>query len=336
MSTNSNAPGPEQRALREAIAQATLAPSVGNTQPWRWVAQPSRLELYVDHDRALRRQDPDGRDLLLSCGAALLFARIALQARGFSTQVELLPAQTQPDLLAAVGVSPTAAPDVDAQRLDAVIADRHTNRRDFVAGVDDALVRRMAAAAAQEGTWLWAVTTPHDRVAVTVLMQHAEAVQQADPGYRAELRHWSDVDADRRDGIPAASIPQSPGDISPNRPLRDFDVRGEGELPAQDRTADAASYFVLGTDADSRRERLLAGQALGRVLLEITAAGAVASPVSSLTEWPSLWVQTRSLLGLQGCMHIVLRVGRAAPTPATPRRAVTSVLAEFGGTDDGR
>ena len=68
-------------ALAEAAASAGYAPSVHNTQPWRWRAHPDRLDLYAARDRQLTETDPEGRLLLLSCGAALHHARLALARR---------------------------------------------------------------------------------------------------------------------------------------------------------------------------------------------------------------------------------------------------------------
>jgi len=76
----------------EAAAEAALrAPSVFNTQPWRWRVTGDALELSADPDRRLAVTDPDGRLLLISCGTALHHARTALAAAGWSATVERLP-----------------------------------------------------------------------------------------------------------------------------------------------------------------------------------------------------------------------------------------------------
>src|SRR3954471_14844893 len=60
-----------RRTLRRIVSLATRAPSVHNTQPWRWHAAGSTLELFADHSRQLPVSDPAGRNLVLSCGAVL-------------------------------------------------------------------------------------------------------------------------------------------------------------------------------------------------------------------------------------------------------------------------
>ena len=68
--------------LEHAVEHALRAPSVHNTQPWRWRIDPADgvVELHADRGRQLTATDPDGRDLLISCGAALGHLAVALRA----------------------------------------------------------------------------------------------------------------------------------------------------------------------------------------------------------------------------------------------------------------
>ena len=54
----------------EILAAAARAPSIFNTQPWRFQVSTYSIDLYVDPGRKLR-VDPAGREMLISCGAAL-------------------------------------------------------------------------------------------------------------------------------------------------------------------------------------------------------------------------------------------------------------------------
>jgi hypothetical protein len=79
------------------VAQAVWAPSVHNTQPWWFSADPAGLSLYADPARQLAVADPDGRQLLLSCGAALFTARLALRAAGWIPEAQVTPPGRPPD-----------------------------------------------------------------------------------------------------------------------------------------------------------------------------------------------------------------------------------------------
>lgn len=98
--------GPDRETLRGAIALATRAPSVHNTQPWRWVVGEESVHLYADWSRQLPATDPDGRDLLISCGAALHHLRVALAALGWATVVHRIPNPAEPSHLAAIEPRP--------------------------------------------------------------------------------------------------------------------------------------------------------------------------------------------------------------------------------------
>ena len=62
------------------IETAVRAPSVHNTQPWRFHVGPAGLELHADRSRQLPAVDPFGRELLISCGAALYGLRLRCPA----------------------------------------------------------------------------------------------------------------------------------------------------------------------------------------------------------------------------------------------------------------
>ena len=77
--------------LVTAVEDSLKAPSVHNTQPWRWRFGRNDAELHADRGRQLTATDPEGRDLMLSCGAALHHLRVALAARGLGCTVDLQP-----------------------------------------------------------------------------------------------------------------------------------------------------------------------------------------------------------------------------------------------------
>jgi hypothetical protein len=281
-----------QQALYRAAARGTLAPSIHNTQPWRFVVHPGRLDLFADVSRAVPVVDPDGRQLALSCGAALLGARLSLSAAGFGVRVELLPDEsTHPDLLATLVLDDAVGCDQSAHRLDLAARSRRSNRREFAeVQLRSEVVDALHDAAHLEGASLQFVTDLDDRLAVAMLAQRAADVQTEDPAYRAELRAWTTDDPHRTDGVPAVAVPHvasRPEESRDEVPIRAFDTTSSGQLPSETRSSLHQTLFVIATVTDHRRDWLLAGQALYRVLLELTDAGYVASIFSQVCEVPA-------------------------------------------------
>src|SRR5215475_12359380 len=79
------------RHLLTAISSAVRAPSVHNTQPWLFRTIADGIEVFPDWRRQLSVADPTGRAVRVSCGAAILNLRLALQHMGFVPVVELSP-----------------------------------------------------------------------------------------------------------------------------------------------------------------------------------------------------------------------------------------------------
>jgi nitroreductase len=327
-----------RQALYRAAARATLAPSIHNTQPWRFVIAGDRLELYVDPARAVPVIDPDGRQRTLSVGAALFGVRLSLAAEGHTHTVELLPDPVgRPELMALVTITGREPADPFSRRLDSAVRSRHSNRREFgtepvPSAVTDALMR----AADAEGAALQFVRAD-DRVALAVLAQRAVQEQEADPAYRAELRSWTGNDPTRVDGVPALAVPhlaprsQAREDV----PMRRFDTTASGQLPALTRAGREPAMAVLTTPVDRPGDWLVAGQALYRVLIELTEAGFVASLFSQVCEVPGVRAALRRRLRLDQWPQIMVRAGTASPTAPTPRRPLSDVIEFAGGRETG-
>ena len=88
--------GFDERVLNDALVRAVRAPSVHNSQPWRWRVGPHGVDLYTDATRRLPRTDPDGRDQVMSCGAALHHLLVALADAGQGARVRRIPDPARP------------------------------------------------------------------------------------------------------------------------------------------------------------------------------------------------------------------------------------------------
>ena len=312
--------------FRRSVVRATLAPSIHNTQPWRFVLRPGVLDVYADRSRQLLVLDPTGRQLHLSVGCAVFNARVSLAASGTNPAVRRLPDPAQPTLLASIDVGDEAV-DRELAALDPVIGLRQTNRRRFASGeVPPEVVNTLVSAAEREGAILDPVDLEDDRMALARLVQRADSLEISDAAYRAELRAWTTTDPDRRDGVRALVVPHVDGTAGDDIPIRDFDSQGKGGLPAETRSGRDQCLLILGTTTDRPEAWLRAGEALERVWLEATRAGYVASLFSQPVEVAMIRAQLRSDLRLSMQPHMVIRVGRAPVTPASRRRHVADVL----------
>jgi hypothetical protein len=309
-------------ALTGAAAAAGHAPSILNTQPWRWRLEPGRLELHAERSRQLPVTDPQGRLRTISCGAALHHARTALAAAGWSVHVVRLPDPDQPDLLAALTVTGSAPVNETATRLADAIPARHTDRRPVSeTPLPVAHLNAIAAAARAEAN-LQILT--HGQIPdLATAVCRAAAVQAADPRVGAELAHWTGTSAPTGTGLPVGVLPDHPAQTTV--PGRDFGR--PGTLPIGAGHDRVAVYAVLFGAADDSVSWLRSGEALSAAWLTATTLGVSVVPLSDVVEVTYTRQTLRHLLAGLGCPHLVLRLGIADPEPAgyvhTPRLANT-------------
>lgn len=113
------------------VKAAVWPPSVHNTQPWRFAAGSGRIDLHAAGSRQLAVADPDGREMIVSCGAALFTARLALRSPGWIPQTRVFPESSQPLLVATVTWSRRAAPTELERQLFGNVRQRRTHRAGF-------------------------------------------------------------------------------------------------------------------------------------------------------------------------------------------------------------
>ncbi|MDQ2707113.1 MAG: NAD(P)H nitroreductase [Actinomycetota bacterium] len=322
---------PDKATLRAALESAVRAPSIYNSQPWRWRAGPTTgVDLFADPVRHLIAVDPDGRDLLLSCGAALHHLCVALGDLGWSARIDRLPDPEESRLLAHVQPQ-SARPSAEASRLAGAIGLRRTDRRRFSAQpVEEALLRALVDQAAAHEATLYIASGTGARERLIELLTLSGSLQRQQAGYAAELARWAGRYAHSGDGIAAGSVPggiDNPGEV----PMRAFPNTGLAQSPHSFEHQDASVLMVLASVSDDRPAVLRAGEATSAVLLAATDLGLATTILSQ----PLEVAQTRAsissdILGSELSAQLVLRVGWAQPgapeLPPAPRRRLQDVV----------
>lgn len=314
--------------LRFFLQWAVLAPSRHNSQPWTFEIAGDEVRVYADGSRMLPVADPDGRQLLMSCGAVLVNLRLAAAHFGHATSVELVPGFRRDGLLARVRLEERAASSPEVEELFRAIPRRRTNRlpldgREPPEGLVTALLRE----ARREGVTLRPVE-PHQRRVVADLIAEGDDVAWSSTRFRAELAGWSRTNrSPRRDGLPGYALGM--GDVaSLVHPLLvrwQSPARAEAERDRR-RALGTRALLVLSTPRDGKLEWIQAGEALQRVLLRATAAGLFASYFAQPVEAPALRRRLAAAIGDSGAPQVMFRLGYGLEPRPTPRRPITDLL----------
>jgi nitroreductase len=299
-------------ALAEAAAAAGYAPSIHNTQPWRWRLTADTAELRLVRGRVLPVTDPDGRLATLSCGVALHHARVALAAQGWHAGVTRMPPGDDPDLLARLHVEGRAAVDpASAPHLRTILL-RHTDRRPVTGPpVDPADLAAITAAVRAQDTDLHTLR-PDQVLELAAAADHAQRSEAANPAWQAELAYWTGAPRPSGAGVPDAAVPDRATQTTV--PGRDFGHHGD--LPVSAAHDKAATYVMLYGSADEPVNWLRAGEALSSCWLTATEHGVSVLPHSAPIEVVAARQAMRAMLSSVGHPFLVLRLGTTDPADA--------------------
>lgn len=312
-------------------AAAVWAPSVHNTQPWRFTAGGNEITLWADAGRQLAVADPCGREMMMSCGAALFTAKLALRSLGYVPETRVLPDPGDPLLIARMRWRRQAAPTVQEKKLFDQVTRRRTHRGGFEpAPPPPDLVEVLRQDAARYGATLRVAITDQARAVLAAITEMAERIERLDDVYVRELAAWAPPPGSARlDGVPTSAYPAHPELTSPHFPGRDF-AQGRGwGLPNSARIAAARFTGVvclLTTPGDGPTAWVNAGQALQLILLTSAACGVAAALHSQPVEVSWLREAIRGQLGDGSYPQLVLRLGTVIQNAISIRRPAESVL----------
>jgi nitroreductase len=318
----------DTRIVTRAIRLACRAPSLHNSQPWRWSVGELAVDLFADYRRVVRSADRSGREAIISCGAALDHLLVLMAVAGWTATVDRFPDPDERDHLARLDFRPAEqmATSTERSRADA-IARRRTNRLPFRAPHDwEAVEARLRETIDTDSVTL-DVLADDARPVLAAASRSTETFRRSDRYYHDELRWWTDPLRAYQGVPPSALVSEDERDrVDINRefPLTRASAR------RCDVAVDEAKVLVLSTPGDTREDALACGQALSAVLLGCTAAGVATCTLSHITEFASSRAVIRDLTGGDALPQVLIRAGDA-PVPdrvqePTPRRPLSEVM----------
>jgi len=313
-------------APANAAALAGYAPSIHNSQPWRWRVGDGVLDLFTVHSRQLAITDPDARLAVLSCGAALHHARTALAAEGQQVEVTRLPGPADPAWVARIRLAGRIPVAAGAVRLVQTIRVRRTDRRPVTgAPLSPRELDAVLDAVRAEGARLH-ILRPEQVLDLAAAVSYAQRTEAADEAWQAELAYWTGGNRPAGTGVPDTAIPGQPPQTTV--PGRDFGH--PGTLPVSAAHDTGATFAILYGEQDNREDWLRAGEALSAAWLTATEHGISLLPLSATVEVPATRLALRRLLSGLGEPYLVLRLGRADPDhagpPHTPRLPAEQII----------
>lgn len=316
--------------LRRMLDHAVLAPSGHNTQPWLFRLGADHLDLFADRTRGLPVVDPFDREMTISCGAALDHLVTAGRHYGKNVAVEVSPDSNDADLLARCRIADSVTPDAsDNARFEAILHRRTTRSKFENRELPEDVSERCIELAEQLGVELTLITNSAKRSEIAYLVAEGDRIQFADPRFRRELASWvHSRHGSSHDGMSGTGFGM-PDILSPIGALviRTFDL-GNG-VAAGDKVKIAEgspTLAVFSSPADNMAHWLATGQALSKVLLTLTDAGATASYLNPPVELEVLRPRLKEVVQCEGTPQLLMRFGYGPPAAPTVRREVDEVL----------
>jgi hypothetical protein len=305
------------------LAAAVAAPSMHNTQPWRFEVGGHVVDLFLDGSRTLPAEDPTGRAVRIAAGAATFNLRCAAESLGYGTWLGLAPYPEEPDLLARIVVEPTSTPDEELRDLAQQIPRRHTDRRPSAAEplTLSTRVALLQAAYAEEAELTW-LGEPEVRAVVDMVLD-TDLREVHDWHRRAERARW--VGGDRTtEGIPSTAL--GPRSTSYPAAVRDMATRPVDRMRTETTFEEHPDLAILSTAGDQPADQVAAGLALERVLLTAAREGVSASFLNQPLEFDDLRRAVQRLTQRPGHAHMIIRFAHGRPGNGTGRRPVSDFL----------
>ncbi len=311
--------------IEEVIRFATLAPNGHNTQSWQFSTAGDEIGIRPDLSRRTPVVDPDDHHIYVSLGCAAENLALAASATGRTGEVVV-------EDNGFVSYAWKQGRIVRSPLVD-VIPSRQSTRSIFAgqpASASD--LKQLEAASAEHGVRVAIVTDSNEISRLRDLVVAGNRRQLADPAFVAELKFWIRFSAssaiESGDGLyaPVTGNPSMPEFIGRIGFSLFFDAAAEDDKCAAQMSSSAGVAIFLGDHA-SPKHWAKVGRAAERFMLTATKLGLATSFLNQPVEVPELRSELAALAGEPDLRpDLLIRFGRAAPMPYSPRRPVGSVM----------
>lgn len=317
-----NAARDEQLAF--CLNYACLAPTGHATHPFRFRIADSGVEIYANGARELPVVDPQDRDLVTSCGAAVGHLEIALRHFGLAPRVTPTGHLTAGRPLARVAVAGAHSPHDADERLFRAMPVRGEPSHPVLAA-EDAPADPMAACrdwARACGVVFQTFRDAATTMRVADLVSEGNRQQFADPRFPRELDAW--MRAHRMGGgARGARGYGMPEGLAADAHMM---TRCESLGSAHGGAAELPALAVVGTGMETPSAWLNTGRALSRIQLTLATAGMTSAYLTEPVAIDSLRAGLRAAVGEPGFPQLVLQIGRGTAIPPTGRQPVRDLL----------
>lgn len=320
------APLPASPTLADLVRFATLAANSHNTHAWRFRLAGDTVQILTDVARATPVVDPDNHHLFISLGCAAENLIVAAASRGMPGEVRFDPETSE------LSFDHTTGAATDTALSDAIPQRQSTRGMYDGSALTPAELDLLTNAAGFDGVDLVLITDPVQMGQLSDLIATGNTAQLADPAFMTELKHWMRFNPrsalTNDDGLfsAASGNPSLPDWLGPSMIDWVFKAAGDNTKTAAKIASSAGMAVFVGTTEDAA-SWVQVGRACQRFALQATAMGLKHAFLNQPVEVASLRPDLANLIGMPGRQpDLVMRFGRGAAMPFSPRRPVTEVM----------
>ncbi len=293
------------------VVSAILAANAHNTQPWLFVVNPNRIDLFADTNRNIGTIDPYLREMYEGLGCALENLVLAAQAKGYTYTLKLMPDPTSKTHVASISlisnkkrnptsITTTSSSDLsEALSLYNAIPHRHTNRGSYDKNIpmtQNTLqsLGSLSRTISPEGTMtvFWFTTGDQIRKLGDLILEATQAIvadkQQSYDDFKWYRANWQDIQT-YKDGltVDASGSPWYIGvlaKILPPISEKEYD-NSQLQLAKDTYLATAAAFGIIAVhDVFDNIQRLYGGMFYQRMHLWATSNGLAMQPMNQMPE----------------------------------------------------